>query len=303
MGRSLAVLVVLYKSERFINGLAECLKQQSYKDFDVHVLDCHEEQKSLRFFRGKYPGIKSYPYQGNLGYAGGNNFLYRQIMLQGGYSFTMVLNPDVILAKDAVEQLVILQRLTGCIGCGPIIFKGKPYNESEIQNYVIKADYFKGRMIFPGNVAYNKNNLDVNKTELLSGTIFLIKNIFSQCLFPDENYMYGEELDIGYRINQLGGKNYVTSKSKVWHIHDFNGESNSAERLRYYYINRNRILFFYRYRKYNSLFFSIIFEFIKLPARCLWVVKKKNARLLYAIYLGLFHGYLRRSGKYEKKIW
>ena len=118
-------------------------------------------------------------------------------------------------------------------------------------------------------------------------------------LFNEDNFMYGDELDLAFRLNKTKYKILVTKKAVAWHFHDYSKKNKSGFYLQYYYILRNRFLFFYRYKKYNSLSVQLISELILFPLKIRWAIRTVDIKLVKYYYLGIFHGLLNKTGKAE----
>ena len=118
-------------------------------------------------------------------------------------------------------------------------------------------------------------------------------------LFNEDNFMYNDEIDLAYRIYKRKEKFAAVKKAKAWHYHDWSKKNKSGYFLQYYYINRNRFLFFYRYNKYFSFIREIITEIILFPFKINWARKIAGIKLLKYYYLGYLHGILNKKGKAE----
>jgi GT2 family glycosyltransferase len=116
-------------------------------------------------------------------------------------------------------------------------------------------------------------------------------------LFNEDNFMYNDEIDLAYRLSKIKGKLIATKNAEAWHFHDWNKKNKSGYYLQYYYINRNRFLFFYRYGKYLSFIREILIELFLFPIKIRWAKKTSGLRLLKYYYLGYWHGLLNKKGK------
>jgi GT2 family glycosyltransferase len=300
-----SILLVLYKSKDLLPRFIECLRNQSFRNFDLYAIDCHNNQESITYLKEVLPDGKYFEYLGNLGYSEGNNFLFKKSNENYAYPFSFIINPDVLLGSDSLKLLVdVLIKNPDIVGCGPIIYNSSPFSTARLQNLNFSTNFFLGQS------KDSKNHSDINllpeliQTQLIPGCAILIRktDYLHNRLFPSENYMYGEELDFSYRTQMNGGSLMICRDARVWHLHDFKNESKDIQALRYYYIYRNRILFFRRYKMYKSLGVTFMRELLLFPSHFWWALKIRNSKLLYAIYLGLLHGYIGISGRYNGKL-
>ena len=79
-----------------------------------------------------------------------------------------------------------------------------------------------------GNLPANVNHV----VDVLSGAFIMVekKTLAATGAFDEDFFMYGEDIDLSYRIQKAGYNNYYFSESTIIH---FKGESTRKETLRY----------------------------------------------------------------------
>ncbi|MBI4457002.1 MAG: glycosyltransferase family 2 protein [Acidobacteria bacterium] len=113
----LLVSIVTYQSAATIVGCLESLLSQTFRDFQVVVVDnasCDGTVEKVGAF-----GIEAIKNQSNVGFCSAHN----QVIARSHADFLLVLNPDVQLAPDFIQQLLTAMRQNRRIGtaCGKLL--------------------------------------------------------------------------------------------------------------------------------------------------------------------------------------
>lgn len=307
--KEIAVIIVAYNQIDFLKNLYDSLKIQTYKNFRVYFVDNASDNNSIEYVRMlnynneldmKFisPGV-------NLGYAAGNN-LGAECAITDGCRYLFILNPDMVLSENCLEELIsVIQSDNNIVAVGPLILFGS--NPDIIQEYGGKINFFLGEV----NKNYSTQNYrkvslpDITETEFLSGGAMLISaDCFKKAGMFDERYFaYFDEIDLIKRIKrEKTAKIFVTSKAIVWHHHKWVPENKRAYYIEYYLIERNKYLYFLKYRQFFYLFLSLIVDLTKFPIRLLWFKKVCDYKLGFYYLKGIMDGLRGKKGKPELKI-
>jgi len=306
MNKKVAILLVLYNDTQHIPGLINSIKEQTYKNIYLYAIETSPGGKSLKLLEYYYPELRKFKYSGNLGFAAGNNYLAKKAF-EDGADYIFVLNTDMILDKDCVYELVkLIDSNKNIGGVAPIVFFGEDGKiTNKIQCYAEDINYNTGKItsIFPLSIKYENLPEIVKVTSLHGGTTFISSKMYEETgLFDEELFMYGEERDFAYRIKETKYLFYVTKVAKSWHFHDRSTNNKIGFRREYYYIMRNKILFFYKYKKYLFILLELVKNLIKMPFIVRWGIQRKDVLLIKYYYLGLLHGLLKQKGKSNIKF-
>jgi GT2 family glycosyltransferase len=207
------------------------------------------------------------------------------------------------LERNCISILVdIFNEKSEVIGAGPIVFIGTDEgNAKNIQCYADDSNFTSGqtKTLYQGSKFNFEELPDKLYVNSLHGGCFMIRSSVVSLvgLFNEDNFMYNDEIDLAYRLSKIKGKLMVTKNAESWHFHDWNKKNKPGYYLQYYYINRNRFLFFYRYNKYLSFIREIMIELLSFPLKIKWAKKTSGLRLLKYYYLGYWHGLLNKKGK------
>lgn len=220
----LSIVILNYNVRHF---LELCLRSVSAAisniDAEIIVVDNHSDDDSCSMVRELFPEVKLIENLDNLGFSKGNNVGVAQA--KGEY--LCVLNPDTVVAEDTFERLLAFAETKtqlGVVGCKLINGAGLFLPESKRNIPYVKASMKK----MLGNPSeYYAMHLEANevgKVDILVGAfMFLKRQVYNEVGGFDEDYfMYGEDIDLSYRILKAGYNNYYLGSLKAIH---FKGES------------------------------------------------------------------------------
>jgi len=299
---TVAVLLVLYNEEKYIEKLAKSLNEQSYNCINIYAIDNNSKDESAKLLKKYIPDAKLIRSNNNNGFAIGNNILAKQAA-EDGADYLFVSNTDMILDSECITELVNLTNIDKTLGAAaPMILFGRDDAKTNIiQCYADKADFNTGRTkSLHGSFVYSDNKLPerIEVNTIHGGATFIRTDIYREIgLFNEDNFMYGDELDLAYRLKKTRYKMMVTKKAVAWHFHDWSKKNKKGYYLQYFYMTRNRYLFFHRHNKYISMMKESMKELLKSPLIIRWALKTADIKLAKYYYLGLLHGLLNKKGR------
>jgi len=298
----IAVLVVLFNSQKEIQRLFNSLAIQSYKNFKIYIIDNSTLSIDLNNFVGQFGDIKITPSQDNIGFAKANNILAKQSMIDG-CNYVLILNPDMELEYNSIEKLVELAATENTIGVvsSVLLYGHGNNNRNKIQLYGGQINFLKQQKKF----LYANENIEntILPTKLVvdfvnGGSMLVKRELLEKIdLFDEAFFMYNDETDFAYRVKIAGYKTMVTSETKIWHHHNWSKENNISHYMMYYYMMRNRILFFKKHKLYLNLIIDITHQLLTLPIKVKWLSAIADLTLVKYYYLGLWRGLKGETGK------
>ena len=102
------IIIVNYNSAEYTNQCLQSLEQNTYKNYDVIVVDNASTDNSYHILKEQFSNHKNITVLHsniNLGFAGGNNYGIRFALDQGGTIF-LLLNNDTEVEKDFVNEML-----------------------------------------------------------------------------------------------------------------------------------------------------------------------------------------------------
>ena len=243
----LSVIIVNYNVKYF---LEQCLhavwKAGKSISMEVIVVDNCSADGSETYIKALFPGVIYHYNSGNEGFAKACN---TGLAMAGG-TYILFLNPDTIVPEDCFIKCISYFRqypATGAMGVRMIDGAGRYLKESKrgfpgparaLFKLTGLAALFPRSALFAGYYLGNKKEDAVSEAEVLSGAfLFTTKDVLSKTGGFDESFfMYGEDIDLSYRIQQAGFRNIYYPEVTIIH---FKGESTRKQSLKY-------VVMFYR---------------------------------------------------------
>ena len=197
---------------------------------EVIVVDNNSTEKCTKLIRKNFPEVKLIENQENKGFSKAVNQGARKAVGE----YLLILNPDVILPENSLKfvlKFVEDQKVKGALGCRFIDGSGNVLPECKRNFPGMSAAMAKLFGMNAGYYADHLNDKENGEVEVLTGAfMFLKKDLFDQMKgFDEDFFMYGEDIDLSYRIFSSGHKNWYLGDLTVIH---FKGES-SIKNLTY----------------------------------------------------------------------
>jgi GT2 family glycosyltransferase len=229
-----SVIIVTWNSEEHLPICLDALLAQTYKDFEVVIIDNGSTDQSYLDFEGKYSDLKLTIKKNNenLGFAVANNIGAR--LVHGRW--LALLNADAFPEPDWLEHLVKASEIypNTFFTSRQIQANNTRYLDGEGDNYHISGYAWRknyGQPVYPANQS---------------------ENVFSACgaaaLYPrqefldvsgfDEDYFsYHEDVDLGFRLRLRGLSCMLVPRAVVHHV----GSASTGKKSDFsiYYGHRN----------------------------------------------------------------
>lgn len=238
---TLSIVIVNYNVKYF---LEQCL-HSVYKalqgiEGEVIVVDNNSTDDSVAYLQARFPCTRFITNGVNSGFAKACN---QGLTLAGG-QYVLFLNPDTILAEDTLQQsLQFMATLpdAGALGVRMIDGAGRFLKESKRAFPSPLTSLFKlfgFSRAFPRSKIFSRYHLghlnenQSHEVDVLAGAFMLIRREVLDKVgsFDEAFFMYGEDVDLSYRIQKAGYKNYYFAGTEIIH---FKGESTKRGSLNY----------------------------------------------------------------------
>jgi GT2 family glycosyltransferase len=264
----LSVIIVNYNVKYF---LEQCLYSvyNSSKNFrvEVYVVDNNSVDGSCQMVREKFPEVRLIENKSNFGFARANN----QAIRQATGKYILILNPDTVVEEKSFEKCISFMEdhpEAGSMGVKMIDGKGKFLPESKRSLPTPAVAFYKIfglSALFPGSKIFGKYHLGyldkekIHPVEVLPGAFMLIrKSVLEKVgLFDEDYFMYGEDIDLSFRITMAGYKNYYYPVTTIIH---YKGESTKKGSINYVMVFYRAMIIFARkhFTKNNANFISFL---------------------------------------------
>ncbi len=262
----LSVIIVNYNVEFFLEQCLHSVESAMKKiSTEVFVVDNNSVDGSLRMLREKFPWVHLIANKENVGFSKANN----QAIRKSKGDYVLLLNPDTIVENDTFVKVVDFMDAHpdgGGLGVKMVDGKGKFLPESKRGLPTPAVAFYKIfglSRLFPKSKRFSKYHLGYldkeseHEVEILSGAFMLMrkKTLDEVGLLDEEFFMYGEDIDLSYRILKGGYKNYYYPGTRIIH---YKGESTKKSSINYVFIFYNAMVIFTRkhFSKGNAQLFS-----------------------------------------------
>lgn len=237
----ISIVVVNYNVEFFLeqclNSVKKALRNVSG---EVFVVDNFSIDGSVEMVRQKFPEFHLIDNKINSGFSKANN----QAMKIAKGEYVLLLNPDTVVEEDCFEKVInFMDQHPDCGGLGVKMVDGKgrflPESKRGLPTPTVAFWKISGlASLFPKSKIfgqYHLGYLDADKTheiEILSGAFMLMRKtaLDKVGLLDEAFFMYGEDIDLSYRITQGGYKNYYFPETSIIH---YKGESTKKSSVNY----------------------------------------------------------------------
>ena len=207
---------------------------------EIIVVDNHSKDASLEYLRPNFPEVKFIASETNLGFAKACN---SGLKCANG-DLVLFLNPDTIIAEDCLAKCItFFEKHSDCgaIGVKMIDGSGNFLKESKRSFPSPPTSLYKLfglSMLFPKSKIfgrYHLGHLDKNadhEVDVLAGAFMMVRKEVLDHVgeFDETFFMYGEDVDLSYRIQKAGYKNCYYAGTTIIH---FKGESTRRGSLNY----------------------------------------------------------------------
>lgn len=237
----LSVIIVNYNVKYFLEQCL-CSLQAALTNInaEVIIIDNCSADGSIDYLQPCFPQFTFIPNNTNEGFAKANN---KALWLAKG-EFTLFLNPDTILAEDTLQQCLHFFSThtdAGAVGVRMLDGTGTFLPESKRAFPSPLVSFYKLTglsALFPKSSVFNKYALGflpekaVHEVDVLAGAFMMVRKSILDTIggFDERFFMYAEDIDLSYRIQQAGYKNYYLGNISIVH---FKGESTQKGSLNY----------------------------------------------------------------------
>ena len=264
----LSIVVVNYNVQPFLEQCLYSIQKASKNlNLEIIVVDNNSVDGSIGMLKNKFPHINLIENKQNTGFSYANN---QAIKIAKG-EYILLLNPDTVIEEDTLEKVISFMDTrpdAGGLGVKMLDGKGNFLPESKRglpTPWVAFYKIFGLSALFPTSKIFGKYHLGyldenkINKVDILSGAFMLIrKNVFDKTGLLDETFfMYGEDIDLSYRITLAGYNNYYFPETRIIH---YKGESTKKSSINYVFVFYRAMAIFAKkhFSQNNAQTFSIL---------------------------------------------
>ena len=248
----LSVVIVSYNVKYHLEQCIRSVKKASEGlDADIWVVDNASSDNTVGYLQANFPDVNFISNTENVGFSKANN----QAIRKSKGEYVLLLNPDTIVAEDTLKGCVEFLDAHPQVGAtgvrmlnpdgtfAPESRRGLPTPFTSFCKMTGLSSLFPKSRIFG---RYYMKYLDENKAnpvEVLSGAFNMLrrKALDQIGLLDEDFFMYGEDIDLSYRMLIGGWQNYYLP----YNILHYKGESTEKSSFRYVHVFYNAMLIFF----------------------------------------------------------
>jgi GT2 family glycosyltransferase len=237
----LSIIIVNYNVEYFLEQCLHSVRKAVHGvDAEVIVVDNNSIDGSNNMVIKKFPEVRLIANKDNRGFSKANN---QGINLSSG-EYVLLLNPDTVVEDDTFSKIIDFMDAhpkAGALGVKMVDGAGNFLPESKRGLPTPITSFYKIfglSSLFPHSkrfARYHLGHLDkdeVHEVEILAGAFMMLRrSVLDEIGLLDETFfMYGEDIDLSYRVIKAGYKNYYFPKTRIIH---YKGESTKKGSINY----------------------------------------------------------------------
>ncbi len=265
----ISIIIVNYNVKEFVKNLLHSLHKalENYSS-EIIVVDNASSDGSVENIKEKFPYVKVIPNKKNVGFGKANN---QGLDIAKG-QYIILLNPDTIVREDTFSKLIKFIKTkpeAGMVTCKVLNPDGTlqlacrrsfPGPWTSFTKIVGLSKLFpKSKLFSKYNLTYLDENI-VNEVDAISGSFMLFtREVYNKVGgFDPQFFMYGEDLDLCYRVQQAGYKVFYVPDTEIIHYKGESTKRSSIDETKVFY---NAMHLFVKKHFSSSFIVEIILRF------------------------------------------
>lgn len=252
----LSVIIVNYNVRPYLTACLDSVQRALEGiESEVFVVDNHSDDDSVEVVSRDYAWVHLINNRDNLGFSKANNIAIRQA--QGEY--ILLLNPDTVVAEDTLKGVIDFMEQHPKAGGAGVRMHNADGTLAPESRRAIPTPFVAARKMLGFTKRYYMSNLSWDapaQIEVVSGAFMLLRHkaIYEVGMLDEDFFMYGEDIDLSYRLLQGGWQNWYLP----YDIVHYKGQSTSKSDFRYVHVFYQAMLIFFRkHYSHLSFFFSL----------------------------------------------
>ncbi|MBE51095.1 MAG: dTDP-Rha--alpha-D-GlcNAc-pyrophosphate polyprenol alpha-3-L-rhamnosyltransferase [Flavobacteriales bacterium] len=271
----------------------------------IYIIDNNSTDNSIQYIKHNFPQVEVIQLDKNYGYAKGYNLGLNQITAD----YYILLNSDIEVTKNWIYPIIELMNSDESISaCQPKILDFNNRNKFEYAGAsggmidFLGYPFCRGRIF--DDIEEDHNQYD-NKREIFwaSGACLFIKaNHFKKINgFDSDFFAHQEEIDLCWRLKNIGYKIMVEPKSVVYHVGG--GTLNHTSPYKTYLNFRNNLFMLFKNLPFQSLFIIIFLRLIlDAVAAVTFLNKQQRFSHIFSVIKAHFSFYINLLTLWKKRI-
>ena len=252
----LSVVIVSYNVRELLTACIDSVvKAAEGIDTEVFVVDNKSVDDTIEVINRDYPWVHLINNKENLGFSKANNIAIRQA--EGEY--VLLLNPDTVVAEGTLRGAIEFMDLHPEAGGAGVRMHNADGTLAPESRRAVPTPLVAARKMLGFTKRYYMSNLPWDKPgkiEVVSGAFMMLrrKAIDQVGLLDEDFFMYGEDIDLSYRLLKGGWQNWYLPLDII----HYKGQSTQKSDFRYVHVFYQAMLIFFRkHYSHLSFFFTL----------------------------------------------
>jgi len=252
----LSIVIVSYN---VCSYLEQCLQSVQTAlegiDGEVFVVDNHSDDDSVEVVRNRYPWVRLITNRENQGFARANNIAISQSEAE----YVLLLNPDTVTEPDTLRKVLQFMDEHPKAGGAGVMMHQEDGTKAPESRRALPTPWVACLKMLGFTKRYYMSHLSWDKPariEVISGAFCLLrrKALDEVGLLDEDFFMYGEDIDLSYRLLKGGWENWYVPASII----HYKGRSTRKTDYRYVHVFYQAMLIFFRkHYSHLSLFYTL----------------------------------------------
>lgn len=255
---SLGIVIVNYRTPEMLRDCLRSIFMSEGVSPAVCVVDNASGDDSAAMVRREFPQVTLFVQPKNQGYAHANNIGFKHFGFSaevGGAvtphapDYILLLNPDTLLPATALaEMLAFMEQHPGCGAAGPKLIRADGSLDKACRRSFPSPEVSLWRLtglskLFPKherfgryNLTYIEDDQTIELDSVVGAFMLMRREALQQAGLLDETFfMYGEDLDLAYRIKQAGWQIWYNAAVTVMHYKGSSSKQVSSQSIFHFY--------------------------------------------------------------------
>ena len=248
----LSIVIVNYNVREYLEKCLQSVQKAiAVIDGEVWVVDNNSQDDSVEVLHRDYPWVRLVVNTENMGFARANNLAIRQSQSD----YVLLLNPDTVVEESTLRGVLDFMDAHPEAGGAGVMMHNADGSLAPESRRGLPTPWVAGLKMLGFTKRYYMSNLpwdQPGRIDVISGAFCMLrrKAIDQVGLLDEDFFMYGEDIDLSYRLLKGGWQNWYLP----YEITHFKGKSTQKTDFRYVHIFYQAMLIFFR-KHYSHLSF------------------------------------------------
>ncbi len=233
------IIIVSYNVRQYLRQCLESIERcRHHHTLEVIVVDNASHDGTVAMLQPLFPWVEFIALSENIGFGRANNIGIER----AGGRYTLILNPDTILSEDTIAAMIAYMDAHPDVGiCGCKVLNADGTFQEQCRRgfptpwaaftklFGLQALFPRSRLFAQYNQSYRSTD-EIAFVDAIIGAFMFCRTDLLRAIggFDPDFFLYGEDLDLCYRMLKAGYKTAYVPTTQIIH---FKGESTRRSRI------------------------------------------------------------------------